>query len=323
MFGLISPTARAIRDFGVVGLNQRNADYVLQYNKRRFYPRVDDKLLSKRLAEAAGIATPTLYATIETARDAAEAGDLLSKHEDFVIKPAQGSGGDGIVVVVGKTRTGGYYRTASGKLISEDELIFHLQNTISGVFSLGGQPDVAMVEYRVQFDPVFEKIAFQGVPDVRIIVFLGVPVMAMVRLPTRMSSGKANLHQGAIGAGIDIATGRTLTAVWKNDIVDEHPDTLNPVQNVDIPHWDRMLDLAARSTELTELGYQGIDIVLDRERGPLMLELNARPGLNIQIANRAGLAHRLEKVKTHRHDLDKTEDRIAFAKREFAADKPV
>ena len=268
MFGLLSPVARAIKANGVVGLNERNGDFVLQYNKRRFYPRVDDKLLTKRLAEAAGIATPTLYAVFETSRDAANAAEVLAPYEDFVIKPSQGSGGDGIVVISGRTRTGGYYRSASGKLISEEELLFHLQNTISGVYSLGGQPDVAMVEYRVQFDPVFEKIAFQGVPDVRIIVFLGVPVMAMVRLPTRMSSGKANLHQGAIGAGIDIATGRTLTAVWKNDIVTEHPDTLNPVQNVEIPHWDKMLELAARSMDLTELGYQGIDIVLDRDRGP-------------------------------------------------------
>jgi alpha-L-glutamate ligase-like protein len=321
MFGLVSPVARALKANGVVGLNERNGDYVLKYNKRRFYPRVDDKLLTKRLAEAAGIATPPLYGVFETARDAANAEDLLSKHEDFVIKPSQGSGGDGIVVIVGRTRTGGYYRTASGKLISSDEIAFHLHNTISGVYSLGGQPDVAMVEYRVQFDPVFEKIAFQGVPDVRIVVFLGVPVMAMVRLPTRMSGGRANLHQGAIGAGIDIATGRTLTAVWKNDIVTEHPDTLNPVQNVEIPHWDKMLELAARAMDLTELGYQGIDIVLDRDRGPLILELNARPGLNIQIANRAGLAPRLKLAERNRPDLDRLEDRVAFAKEHFAAAK--
>jgi alpha-L-glutamate ligase-like protein len=261
---------------------------------------------------------PTLYGVVEIARQAANIGGIVRPYEDFVLKPAQGSGGDGIVVVVGRTRTGGYYRLASGKLMSEAELVFHTQNTVSGVYSLGGQPDVALIEYRVNFDPVFEKIAFQGVPDIRIIVFLGVPVMAMVRLPTRMSEGRANLHQGAIGAGIDIATGRTLTAVWRNDVVTEHPDTLNPVQDVEIPHWPKLLDLAARSWELTELGYQGIDIVLDRDRGPLILELNARPGLNIQIANRTGLERRLEAVLAERDKLDTLAKRIAFARERFA-----
>ncbi len=310
--------ARRLHEMGVLGINRRNAVYQLPYNKRRFYPRVDDKLLTKRLAQEAGIAVPALYGVIEIAKQAAGIGEIVKPYEDFVLKPAQGSGGDGIVVVVGRTRTGGYYRLASGKLMSEEELIFHTQNTVSGVYSLGGQPDVALIEYRVNFDPVFEKIAFQGVPDIRIIVFFGVPVMAMVRLPTRMSEGRANLHQGAIGAGIDIATGKTLTAVWRNDVVTEHPDTLNPVQDVQIPHWPTLLDLAARSYELTELGYQGIDIVLDRDRGPLILELNARPGLNIQIANRSGLESRLTAVLAEREKLDTLDKRIAFARERFA-----
>ena len=42
--------------------------------------------------------------------------------------------------------------------------------------------------------------------------------------------------------------------------------------------------------DLAPLGYLGVDIVLDRELGPMMLELNARPGLAIQIANNQGLA---------------------------------
>jgi alpha-L-glutamate ligase-like protein len=134
-----------------------------------------------------------------------------------------------------------------------------------------------------------------------------------------MSSGKANLHQGAIGAGIDLATGRTLTAVWGNDLVSEHPDTGTPVSGVMIPQWDRLLDIAARSYEMTELGYQGIDLVLDRELGPLILELNARPGLNIQIANREGLVPRLDKVIEVRDQLDGVAERVAFAKQHFSS----
>jgi len=37
--------------------------------------------------------------------------------------------------------------------------------------------------------------------------------MAMLRLPTKESGGKANLQQGAIGLGIDMASGVTTSAV--------------------------------------------------------------------------------------------------------------
>lgn len=309
--------ARRLKKAGVLGINHRNAEYLLPHNARRYYPLVDDKVLTKELAVKAGAAVPDLYGLIEIQAQVATLPSILEKHEDFVVKPAKGSQGEGIVVVTG--RTAGLYRLASGALMTEDELKFHTSNILSGIYSLGGQTDKAIVEYRVKFDQVFERIAFRGVPDVRIIVFLGVPVMAMVRLPTRMSNGKANLHQGAIGAGIDIPTGQTLTAVWKNAVVTEHPDTFNPVSGVVIPNWDRLLDIAARSYEMTNLGYQGIDLVLDAERGPLILELNARPGLNIQIANREGLAHRLEAVERHRASLTTVADRIAFATENFGS----
>lgn len=309
--------AARLRANGVVGINERNAEYTLPYNPRDRYPLVDDKALTKELAARAGVAVPDLYGVIEIQRQVRGLPQLLAQHRDFVVKPARGSQGDGIIVITGRSRA--LYRAADGSLFDDEELSFHVSNIISGIYSLGGQADKALIEYRVSFDPVFEAITYRGVPDVRIIVFLGVPVMAMVRLPTRLSGGKANLHQGAIGAGVDMATGITLTAVWKTTIVSEHPDTGNPVSGVRIPGWDNLLELGARSYELTGLGYQGIDIVLDRDRGPMILELNARPGLAIQIANRAGLKPRLEAVLRNRSGLQSIEERVAFAKQHFAA----
>ncbi len=307
--------ARGLRQAGVMGINRRNAEYTLIHNARRLYPLVDDKHRTKQLAQRAGIAVPELYATIEIERQVRDLPDILVPHTEFVIKPAQGSGGDGIVVITG--RSGEWYRKAGGILVSEGELKHHVSNILSGVYSLGGHPDKALVEYLVKFDPVFANVTYQGVPDIRIIVFLGVPVMAMVRLPTRMSNGKANLHQGAIGAGIDIATGTTLTAVWGNEVITQHPDTGNGVSGVAIPSWDRLLELAARCYELTGLGYQSVDIVLDQDKGPLILELNARPGLNIQIANRTGLLNRLRAIEANRHRLVNVAERLAFAKHTF------
>lgn len=312
MFGIAKKLAQA----GVLGLNQRNAEYTLWHNPRHMFPLVDDKLTTKSLAQQAGMAVPPLYGVIEIQHQVRELAALLTPYQDFVIKPAQGSCGDGILVVTGRRNK--RYRKVNGQLITQEDLDHHVSNALSGLYSLGGHPDRVLIEYRVQFDPIFEAISFQGVPDIRIIVFLGVPVMAMVRLPTRMSDGKANLHQGAIGAGIDLHTGKTLTGVWQNEIVTEHPDTEHSITDVQVPEWDKLLDLAARSYALTGLGYQGVDLVLDKDKGPLILELNARPGLNIQVANRAGLLTRLQLVERHASRLKTVEDRITFSKEHFA-----
>ncbi len=308
---------RGLQEAGVLGINRRNADYTLRYNPRRLYPLVDDKLRTKELALKAGFAVPELYAVVEIEKQIRELHDALREHSDFVIKPSRGSGGDGILVISGRAKK--MYRKINGMLMTEQELERHVSNILSGIFSLGGEQDRAIVESRVRFNPIFESVIYQGVPDIRIIVFLGVPVMSMVRLPTRMSDGRANLHQGAIGAGIDIATGTTLSAVWRNDVIDEHPDTGMAVKGIRIPGWEGLLTLAAGCYELTGLGYQGVDIVMDKERGPLVLELNARPGLNIQIANRAGLFSRLKMVEQYRETLKDMESRVEFAKAYFSS----
>jgi len=315
MLGLI----RRLNDAGIVGINRRNAAYVLPYNPRRYYPLVDDKLLTKEMAVKAGLAVPVLYTVFENEHEIRTLPARLAAHEDFVIKPAGGSGGDGIIVISG--RMGASYRKASGAIVKPEELSYHVANILNGMYSLGGHRDKALVEYRVRPDPVFGAISYQGVPDIRIVVFLGVPAMAMVRLPTRASDGKANLHQGAIGAGIDLGTGRTLTAVWYNDVIREHPDTAQPVSDVVIPHWDRLLLLAARAGAMCRLGYFGIDFVLDAEHGPMVLELNARPGLNIQIANRAGLRPRLARIEASAGGLATPEERVAFAQKWFSVDE--
>jgi alpha-L-glutamate ligase-like protein len=308
---------RQLNEAGVMGVNRRNAEYTLKYNSRDCYPQVDDKLQTKKLALTAAIAVPELYGVLETEYEVRNFARIVQSIPDFVIKPARGSGGSGILVVSGRSKD--LFRRADGLLMNMDEVKYHLFNVISGLYSLGGQPDKALIEYRVQFDPVFENISYQGVPDIRVIVFLGVPVMSMVRLPTRMSGGKANLHQGAIGAGIDIASGKTLTAVWKDNIVSEHPDTGNPVSGIIIPNWETLLKIAARCNALTGLGYIGVDLVLDKAKGPLILEMNARPGLSIQIANRAGLLPRLKLVEHHKRDLVTIEDCIAFSRQRFSA----
>ncbi|MCF5827374.1 alpha-L-glutamate ligase-like protein, partial [Pseudomonas syringae] len=174
---------------------------------------------------------------------------------------------------------------------------------LPGLYSLGGPRDRALNESRVTPGQIFKGFSYEGVPDIRIIVLMGYPVMAMLRLPTRQSGGKANLHQGAIGVGVDLATGITLKGTWLNSIITKHPDTTNAVDGVQLPNWDGFMKLAAECYELCGLGYIGVDMVLDQEKGPLILELNARPGLNIQIANDCGLTHRTQAVEARLEQL--------------------
>jgi alpha-L-glutamate ligase-like protein len=317
MFGLLE-TARRLRAKGLIGIGQRNAEYVLLYNQRKFYPRVDDKLITKQLALDAGLPVPELYAVVREEHEIEELHAKIRERDQFVVKPAHGSGGDGILVITG--RRGEKYRRSNGAFISREEFDHHISNMLSGLFSLGGQPDHVLVEYCVQFDPIFDNVSYKGVPDIRIIVFLGYPVMAMIRLPTRMSDGKANLHQGAIGVGIDIPTGLTKRGVWGNEPVREHPDTEHTIVGLSIPRWDELLLISAKAYELSQLGYVGVDIVLDKNLGPLILELNARPGLAIQIANGNGLLHRLRRIQELERSNALERDpaaRVAFSKASF------
>jgi alpha-L-glutamate ligase-like protein len=302
-----------LRRFGVLGMNRRNARHVLERNPRHHYPRVDDKLLTKQICQARGIRVPETYAVIERQGDVRRFVELLGERQEFVIKPSQGSGGRGIVVVV--RQDGRIFHTSSGQQIPLADLSYHLSTILSGLYSLGGQPDKAIVEQRIVRHPVFDQVAVGGTPDVRIIVYRGVPVMAMIRLPTQASRGRANLHQGAVAAAIHLATGQTFGGVCQGRAVARHPDTGQPIAGLQIPDWDALVAGAMNLAEGLELGYVGVDFVVDARLGPVILEANARPGLAIQVANRQGLAPRLDWIDSLSPEQLRPERRAGLVKR--------
>lgn len=299
-----------LRRRGVLGINARNAEYVLWTNPRKFYPRVDDKLQTKLICQERGIPAPQTYAVIERQGDIRRFPEVLAGRREFVIKPAAGSEGRGIIVA--KACDQEAVITSSGQRIKIAEVRYHLSTILSGLYSLGGQPDQAIIEQRIIKHPVFEKIAVDGTPDIRIILYRCVPVMAMVRLPTAASRGRANLHQGAVAAGINLASGRTLGGVCKNRAVDAHPDTGEQIAGREVPQWEQLLAAATRLAEGLELGYLGVDFVLDVRQGPVVLEANARPGLAIQVANRRGLRPRVNLIEAQSSERLKPEHRQAL-----------
>jgi alpha-L-glutamate ligase-like protein len=240
------------------------------------------------------VPTPAIYGRVETHSAMRHLPRLLEGRKDFVIKPDRGAGGRGILVIA--ERDGEWFVRHNGERIDLPTLRQHVSGVISGLYSLGGNPDTALIQQRVLLHPAMARISYQGIGDVRVIVYKKVPAMAMLRLPTKQSGGRANLHQGGIGAGIDLATGRCSRAVCRNHITYRHPDTGESLVGFEVPFWKQVLEMSVKVAGAVHLGYLGVDIVIDRDRGPLLLEANARPGLAIQIANGRGLMHRLEEI---------------------------
>jgi len=304
----------------MLGMNCRNRDFIGRYNRREYYPRVDNKLKTKLLADEYHLATPKLQFVLSEQHQITRVDELLAGLQGFAIKPAKGSGGKGIWVIVG--RDGDGFIKSSGARIDIEDIRRHMSNTLAGLYSLGGASDQVLVEDLIDFDNSFEGFSIEGVPDIRIIVFKGFPVMAMLRLATHASDGKANLHQGAVGVGLDMATGRSLNAVQFGKPILAHPDSHRPLRELNIPNWRNLLLLASRCYEMTDLGYIGVDLVLDARRGPELLELNARPGLAIQVANGCGLLPRLRHIETLRkRDFPDAQSRVDYAMEQFAADE--
>ncbi len=283
-----------LREQGVLGMNERNLAYISECNDRHHYPSADNKITTKALARAHNISVPELYKTFHYTGQLRTLQSELETYETFVLKPAHGSGGEGVLVVDG--RKGDFYLRGRDKTLQYQDIRDHCAEILHGLYSLGGRPDAIIVEERVEFDPLFEHLSEGGVPDIRLIVYRGFPVMGMLRLPTKQSQGRANLHQGAIGVGIDVASGKTYFGVHGSHMINSHPDTGHPLSGLELPYWKRLLEIASSCYDFSQLGYLGVDIVYDKNKGPLLLEINARPGLAIQLANREGLLCRLRQI---------------------------
>jgi alpha-L-glutamate ligase-like protein len=295
MFWLFT-APRRLREFGILGMNRRNAACILDHNPRAKFPLVDDKLRIHALCRRIGVPTPAIYAAIRYHSELRRLEQLLGDRDEFVVKPSCGSAGRGVLVVADRDEKG--YLRHNGDRLSQEQLRQHLSDILSGMYSLGGRPDQALIQQRVRLHPAFEAITYKGIPDIRVVLYRNEPAMAMLRLPTRASNGRANLHQGGIGAGVDRASGITHHAVLRNRQVHCHPDTGLPVIGMRVPHWRQVLEMSRRVAEAVGLGYVGVDIVVDAEEGPMLLEANARPGLAIQIANGRGLLPCLSAIDT-------------------------
>jgi len=280
----------ALGDFrrSVVGLNRRNLACVFPHNPRASLPVVDDKVLAKERLVSCAIRVPETRLIVRQYRELATFFAMRSGWSDFVVKPVNGAGGRGFRL--GEIDAEGGWRNHRGAPIDDEDLAFHLAAILAGEHSMDGHPDSILVEELLREDPAIAAVhGTRGVADVRVIACAGRSVLAMLRLPTALSGGAANLHKGGIGVGIDLATGVTTHAVRRGRTLERHPDTGVELSGIAIPDWSGIQAIAGRVNRAFAMDYLGVDCVLER-RGTFVLEVNARPGLEIQLCNRRGLA---------------------------------
>lgn len=283
-----------LKDYGILGQNARNLNYIKGYNDSIAKKLADSKLNTKSFLEKKWISVvPTLQ--------------IIKKYEEihddffdslippFVIKPNNGYGWKWIIVIDSIDSTWNFISN-SKEIYSRKDLILHLKEILDGFFSLSWLRDKVIIEKKILLDHEIELLWKYGLPDIRVIVFNMVPVIAMMRVPTEQSDGKANLHAWASWVGIDIATGKLTNITMKSKIVKSIP-WIGDVRGIILPKWDQILALAVKVQKVTWLGYLGCDIVLDETIGPLLLEMNARAWLEVQVANLAPLKNRLERIE--------------------------
>ena len=264
---------------GVLGMNRRNIEMILPRNNRRYFPLANNKLLTKvTLAQSEIPVAPTL-ATFESFHEISDFEHRLEGQNEFVVKPTRGSGGKGILVI--SDRRNDVFKTAGGRLLTAEDLKRHIADIVFGVYSFD-RADVALIEPRLKPNGFFTLLYPYGLSDVRIILVDDMPALCMLRVPTAESDGRANLHQGALGIAVDMDTGTTNRAWHKRRAINEHPESGVNLIGCEIPEWTDIVRIAVRTAHALPLKYLGVDLVVDRQLGPLVLEVNARPGIEIQ-----------------------------------------
>lgn len=284
-----------VKSSDILGMNARQQLYcALNSPKAKSF--CSSKYATKILLQNNGIGTAKIHGILTSIEDVNEfPWDTLENN--FVIKPTDGNAGKGVIIFRAKTEKGLGWYDATGTRWTLDEIKLHCFDILDGQYSTYGSNHNVIIEERIPIHPLFQKYAYKGTPDIRIIVFNQVPVMAMLRLPTAESEGRANLHQGAIGVGIDIATGITTHAITgAGQRIHTLADGKKKLNGIKIPVWKKTLETAVQSAQVAGLMFCGIDLFISEKYGPLVVELNANPGLSIQLANDAGLRRRLERV---------------------------
>ncbi|MBI5451318.1 MAG: hypothetical protein HY940_08175 [Gammaproteobacteria bacterium] len=291
--GLLTRLARYRRNAAtVLTMNRRNLHYIYPNNPHAQLEVADNKLETKLMLQGAAIPHARTYFAYHNFLDLNTLEQNLALLDAFAVKPAHGSGGSGIKLITGR-HPDGSWRSINGERIMLADIRKHISDILFGVYA-SDLNDIAIIEEIISQHDEMSLLSPYGLADIRMIMHQDQPVMSMSRIPTRRSGGRANLHQGAVGVGIDIPTGMTRNVTWFGKMITHHPDSGVQLVDLQIPQWPQILDICYRTARACPLKYLGLDVAVS-SHGPMIIEINARPGLTIQNANLRGMRSILER----------------------------
>ncbi len=282
------------RNYGLLWQNARNLQYIKWWNFTIDKKIADSKLKTKEFLKNKNIPVPETLYIIEKNEDIKE--NILETLEPpFVIKPNNWYGWKWIVIFEKKDSLWNLV-SSNWKTYTKKKLLNYFSYILDWFFSLSWKRDKVLIEKKIILSNEIELLWKFGLPDIRVIVYNMVPVMAMLRVPTKESSWKANLHAGACWVWIDIGTWKLTFITKKSKIIKSIP-WIWDVRWIKLPDWKKILELAVNVQKTTGIKYLWCDVVLDEKMWPLLLEMNIRAWLEVQVSNLAPLKSRLDRVE--------------------------
>ena len=232
------PHLGALRARGVVAahLNRRNIGYISKYNDRRLYPLVDGKQAADQAAVSRSTVWPRqeMIGKVASQFEVERVVDMVRDRAGFVIKPAKGSGGKGILVI--EHHDGEEFCEAQRRRASRVPTWSATSPTSCQDFIRWAAHRMwRWVEGFISFNQPWPSSP-EGVPDIRVMVFKGYPVMAMMRLSTAAWMARPTFTRGQSVSGW--ISGQAGPCAACSMIVHSSPtDTGHDLFSLKVPRW--------------------------------------------------------------------------------------
>ncbi len=279
--------------FWILWANKRYLKYIKPFNPKKEMKLADSKFKTKKLLQDLDIPHPILLDVIKNRKQLKEYSFDKFIWRDFVVKPNKWSKWKWIMIchMIDEENI-----KASWNIYNIYEFKKQVADILDWKYSLTLWNDKVLIEEKIIPWDDYDIFCEFWLADIRIITRKLVPVMAMLRYPTKESWWTANIAKWWIWFGIDIWSWKIISMYydWKIYKKEFHEKYKN-FQNKIIPYWDDILLFSAQIQYFTNIWYLWLDWTISK-KWPNLIEINARAGMEIQLVNGEWLEKRLRKI---------------------------